>query len=83
MDIRHPMTELDQNMLGWAEQAGVPTQILLTKADKLTRAKIISAVKDVESIVSELDGFAVAFSSQRNKVLATYKSARMTQFWVR
>jgi GTP-binding protein len=35
MDIRHPMTDLDQQMLGWARAAGRDSHILLTKADKL------------------------------------------------
>jgi GTP-binding protein len=35
MDIRHPLTEFDQQMLDWAETAARPCHILLTKADKL------------------------------------------------
>lgn len=35
MDIRHPMTDLDIQMLSWAEGRGLPAHILLTKADKL------------------------------------------------
>jgi GTP-binding protein len=37
MDIRHPLTEPDQQMLGWAVTAGMPVHILLTKCDKLKR----------------------------------------------
>lgn len=35
MDIRHPMTDLDLQMLGWCEARGLAVHILLTKADKL------------------------------------------------
>jgi len=35
MDIRHPMTDFDTQMLDWAQQAARPVHILLTKADKL------------------------------------------------
>ncbi|MBT3028962.1 MAG: YihA family ribosome biogenesis GTP-binding protein [gamma proteobacterium symbiont of Ctena orbiculata] len=35
MDIRHPMTEFDRQMLDWNTHQGLPTHILLTKADKL------------------------------------------------
>lgn len=35
MDIRHPLTELDQQMLMWCSDIGLPVHILLTKADKL------------------------------------------------
>lgn len=35
MDIRHPLKDLDQNMIEWAVQSGIPVLVLLTKADKL------------------------------------------------
>lgn len=37
MDIRHPLKPFDEQMLAWAEHAGLPVHVLLTKADKLTR----------------------------------------------
>ena len=37
MDARHPLTELDEQMLEWFTDAGKPVHVLLTKADKLTR----------------------------------------------
>lgn len=35
MDIRHPLTEFDWQMVEWCEHAKLPLHILLTKADKL------------------------------------------------
>lgn len=35
MDIRHPLTEFDWQMVQWCESANKPLHILLTKADKL------------------------------------------------
>jgi GTP-binding protein len=35
MDIRHPLTDFDWQMVEWCEHAGLPLHILLTKADKL------------------------------------------------
>lgn len=35
MDIRHPMKDLDQQLIYWAVEVGIPVQVLLTKADKL------------------------------------------------
>jgi GTP-binding protein len=35
MDIRHPLTEFDWQMVEWCEHAELPLHILLTKADKL------------------------------------------------
>lgn len=37
MDIRHPLTDFDQQMLNWCAQTHMPVHILLTKADKLKR----------------------------------------------
>lgn len=35
MDIRHPLKDLDQQMIDWAVQSGLAVMLLLTKADKL------------------------------------------------
>lgn len=35
MDIRHPLTYLDQQMIEWAVHAEIPILLLLTKSDKL------------------------------------------------
>lgn len=35
MDIRHPLKDLDQQMVQWAVDSNLPVLILLTKADKL------------------------------------------------
>lgn len=35
MDVRHPLTEFDQQMITWCKHGSVPLHILLSKADKL------------------------------------------------
>jgi len=35
MDIRHPLKDLDQQMIHWAVESQIPVLVLLTKADKL------------------------------------------------
>ena len=35
MDIRHPLTDYDGQMIAWCEHGAIPLHILLTKADKL------------------------------------------------
>ncbi|MBB1073412.1 YihA family ribosome biogenesis GTP-binding protein [Rhodoferax sp. 4810] len=37
MDCRHPLTELDRQMIEWSQIAALPLLVLLTKADKLSR----------------------------------------------
>lgn len=40
MDIRHPMKDLDQQLIIWAVECGIPVQVMLTKADKLKVALV-------------------------------------------
>lgn len=37
MDARHPMTDLDRQMIDWFAPSGRPIHVLLTKSDKLSR----------------------------------------------
>ncbi|WP_455199568.1 ribosome biogenesis GTP-binding protein YihA/YsxC [Kaarinaea lacus] len=39
MDVRHPLKEIDQQLLSWCWHVGMPVHILLTKADKLKRGQ--------------------------------------------
>ncbi len=48
MDIRHPLTEFDLQMLQWNTHHGLPTHILLTKADKLKTGAAKSTLLKVE-----------------------------------
>ena len=47
VDIRRQVTEFDQQMLGFADTVGLPTHVLLTKADKLKRGKAATAELEV------------------------------------
>ena len=48
MDVRHPMQEFDQQMLGWGHAAGMPVHVLLTKADKLKRGPAANSLLKVQ-----------------------------------
>jgi len=39
IDVRHPATELDENMVGFLQEAELPYMIVLTKGDKLSKSK--------------------------------------------
>ena len=52
MDIRHPLTEPDRQMLGWAMTASMPVHILLTKADKLKRGPAQTTLLSVRKEIS-------------------------------
>ena len=48
MDARHPLTPLDRQLLAWLGEARV--LLLLTKADKLSRAEQAAALKTVTAL---------------------------------
>lgn len=47
MDIRHPMTDLDQGLLFWCKASNLSAHILLTKADKLSYGKACASLQGV------------------------------------
>lgn len=47
MDIRHPLTPLDQQMLSWCGAQNLRVQVLLTKADKLKRGPALNTLQHV------------------------------------
>ncbi|MDM8560063.1 ribosome biogenesis GTP-binding protein YihA/YsxC [Candidatus Parabeggiatoa sp. HSG14] len=56
MDIRHPLTEFDQQMLNWCSLSNMPVHILLTKADKLSRGKGSIVLQQVRKHLANLSG---------------------------
>ena len=48
MDVRHPLTPFDEQMLDWCMQAELPCHILLTKADKLSKGAAQSTLLKVK-----------------------------------
>ena len=53
MDSRRPLTDFDQQMLGWTQANGLPTHLLLTKADKLSRSEAMLTLRRVRAAVDE------------------------------
>ncbi|GGO77203.1 putative GTP-binding protein EngB [Marinobacterium nitratireducens] len=60
MDIRHPMKEFDEMMVGWCESTGMPLHVLLTKADKLKKGPMQSTVLQVRRQLRERLGDLVS-----------------------
>ena len=69
MDIRHPLKDLDQQMIEWAVSADLPVMLLLTKADKLSQNARSKQVKMVREAILLFQGDiqVEAFSAQ-NKI---------------
>lgn len=53
MDVRHPLSEFDWQMLEWCAHFSIPAHILLTKADKLKRGPAKSTLLKVRKILKE------------------------------
>lgn len=84
MDIRHPLKDLDKDLIYWAADSELPILVLLTKADKLSQGKCSAEVLKVRKELAELnaDISVQAFSSlkrtgveQANKIICGWLSA--------
>tara|TARA_B110000902_G_C14158153_1_gene532228 strand:+ start:195 stop:824 length:630 start_codon:yes stop_codon:yes gene_type:complete len=55
MDIRHPLKDLDMDLIQWAADSDLPVLALLTKSDKLSQGKRSSEVLKVKSALKSLE----------------------------
>jgi GTP-binding protein len=71
MDVRHPLTDFDQNLLNWAAQRPLPVHILLNKADKLKRGQAAKTFLEVRKALRESGSEATLqlFSAQNGQGL--------------
>ncbi len=53
MDVRHPLTDFDRQMIEWSEHTKLPLHILLTKADKLNYGSAKNTLLRVQKELSE------------------------------
>lgn len=67
MDVRHPMTEFDQQMLSWCTHTQMPVHILLTKADKLKRGAAMNSLQKVKKELKELPNVTIQLFSATKK----------------
>lgn len=65
MDVRHPLTEFDRQMLGLCATRGLPCHIILTKADKLSRSQGLTTLREVRTTLQRdgLDASVQLFSA--------------------
>jgi GTP-binding protein len=65
MDIRHPLKDLDMDLIQWAAESELPVLALLTKCDKLSQGKSSAEVLAVQKSLATLnaDIRVQAFSS--------------------
>lgn len=56
MDVRHPLKDLDQQMIEWAVSVNIPVMLLLTKADKLASGALKKQVNMVKEAILPFQG---------------------------
>ena len=52
VDSRHPITPLDEQLLGWYMPTNQPVLVLLTKSDKLTRQESIKSQREAQALLA-------------------------------
>jgi GTP-binding protein len=90
MDIRHPLKDLDMDLIHWAVDSDLPVLALLTKSDKLSQGKVSAEVLNVKKKLATLnaDIKVQAFSSlkrtgseQADKVICNwFQDESFTEF---
>lgn len=53
MDIRHPLKDLDMQMIEWAVASEIPVLALLTKSDKLAQSAKMKTVNEVRAALTD------------------------------
>lgn len=76
MDVRHPLTGFDRQMLQWA--GAIPVHILLTKSDKLSPGAARAALREVEGALAGTAG--VQLFSAHEEAGAVEARARLLEW---
>ncbi|MCC6917417.1 ribosome biogenesis GTP-binding protein YihA/YsxC [Nitrosomonas sp.] len=81
MDIRHPLTELDLQMLDWFRQTEKPVHILLTKADKLSRSAALATLNKVRRFLSANYPYCTVQTFSSLKTSGVEEASQLLQNW--
>lgn len=82
MDIRHPLKDLDQQMIEWAVASELPVLLLLTKADKLSQSARSKQVKMVREAILPFQGnIQVEAFSALNKIGIDRLSSKLDEWF--
>ncbi|WP_222422626.1 ribosome biogenesis GTP-binding protein YihA/YsxC [Rheinheimera sediminis] len=82
MDIRHPLKDLDQDLIHWAVQSNLQVLLLLTKADKLSpgpRKKVLMEV--TEASMAFMGDVTVQVFSSLTKLGLTELEQKLDQWF--
>ncbi len=82
MDIRHPLTAYDQQMLDWCAQAGLAVHVLLTKVDKVKRGAAANALMQVRNALKTMAGQGSAQTFSALKKLGIEEAEAILDRWL-
>ena len=81
MDVRRPLTKFDQMMLDWCVSINLPTQILLTKSDKLKKGAASNALLSVKRAIKDYPYVEVQLFSSLKKQGLEVLGQRLNTFF--
>ena len=67
IDIRHPASDLDENMVGFLQEAELPYLIVLTKGDKLSKSKCLQQRAAIKRQLDVEDNVPMVITSSLKK----------------
>lgn len=80
MDIRHPLKEIDRQVIAWASSCGIPTHILLTKADKVSTNDAKSTLLQVSKELASHENISLQIFSSLKKLGITDAHDKLNQW---
>lgn len=81
MDIRHPLTKLDLQMLDWFRQTKKPVHVLLTKADKLSKSRALVALNEVRQFLTVNYPHCTVQTFSSLKTMGVEEASQLLQNW--
>ncbi|MBL8385872.1 MAG: YihA family ribosome biogenesis GTP-binding protein [Burkholderiales bacterium] len=82
MDARHPLTELDRQLLQWFLPRSIPVHVLLTKADKLGREEQARTLRAVRAALAEFGGTCTASLFSSLARAGVDEASRVVEGWL-
>ena len=77
IDIRHELKKLDRDLYDWLQYNNIPSQLVYTKADKLTRNKQAQHAAALDAALSITQDQRVVFSAKTGQGLEQLKQSIM------
>ena len=82
MDVRHPLTALDRQLLDWFLPSGKPVHILLSKSDKLSRGARAATVAQVRHALASWEGQVTVQAFSALSKLGVEEAEAVVQGWL-